>query len=247
VALRCFNTSCPEKISASLDHFVSRAAMNIDGLGPALIQQLLDAGLVSTPADLFFLDATQLASLERMGEKSAANVIAALEAARKNSLDRLLHGLGIRMIGAQAAKQLARQVDDVREFYDMPSERLESIDGIGPVMAQSLRLYFDNGQNRDCVERMRAAGVNCAGIRGTVRPEGPLAGKTFVLTGTLERYTRDEARRLIEERGGKVVSTVSAKTDFVVAGSEPGSKLEKARTIGVTTIGEKEFIEMLGQ
>jgi DNA ligase (NAD+) len=246
VALRCLNTSCPARSFASLEHFVSRTAMNIENLGPALLEQLLDLKLVETPADLFSLKVETLAGLERMGEKSAVNITGALEAAKKNPLDKLIHGLGIRMIGAQAAKALARSVDDIKEFYDMPPDRLEQIDGLGSKTAQSVRLYFDNPKNRELVERLRASGVNCSGLP-KASSTGKLSGKTFVLTGSLERFSRDEARARIEALCGKVSASVSKKTNYIVAGSDPGSKLDKAKALGVEIIDENTFVKLIGE
>ena len=245
VALRCCNTSCPARIFASLEHFVSRSAMNIEGVGPALLEQLLQENLVKTPADLFALTTNQLSALDRMGEKSAQNIVAAIAAAKANPLDRLIHGLGIRGIGAQAAKVLARRVDDIRDLYEMSREDLERIEGIGPAMAHSIRIYFDSPRNRELVETLRGYGVNCAGLPKKAAG-GALAGKTFVLTGALERFSREQAKERIEALGGRVSSSVSKKTDYVVAGSEPGSKLDKARTLGVTVIGEAEFLTLVG-
>lgn len=245
VALRCMNTtSCPAQLFASLSHFVSRPAMNIDSIGPALLRQLLDKGLVCTVADLFALRVEDLSGLERMGEKSAHNVLASLETAKANGLDKLIHGLGIRMIGAQAAKALAREVDDIAELYGKPREELEAIEGIGPHMAQSIRAFFDREQNRKLIETLRLQGVN---LKGTPKPQaaGALAGKTVVLTGTLSRYSRQEAKERIEQRGGKTSSSVSKKTDYVVAGESPGSKLTKAQQLGVQVIDEGELERLL--
>ncbi|MBD3347044.1 MAG: NAD-dependent DNA ligase LigA [Chitinivibrionales bacterium] len=244
VALRCLNSSCPDQIFASLTHFVSRTAMNIDTLGPALIKQLIDNDLVHTPADLYTLQQDRLASLERMGEKSAQNVLEALEKSKSNPVDKLLHGLGIRMVGAQAAKILSRHFDDIRDLYDIPAEKLEAIDGIGPRMAQSIRLYFDRPQNRELIERFREYGLNLKGKPRSQR-EGPFSGKTFVITGTLERFTREEAKELIEQRAGKASSSVSKKTDYVVVGENAGSKLTKAQQLGVKVLSEDEFLGML--
>lgn len=246
VALRCVNNSCPAQMFASLQHFVSRAAMNIDGLGPAILRQLIEHGLVKTFADLYDLTEEPLAGLERMGEKSARNLVRSIEESKVNPLDRLIHGLGIRMIGAQAAKVLARNVEDLAELHDMPQEKLESLEGIGPTMAQSVRLHFDRPANRDLTERFRRAGLNLKGLAG---PEGelPLKGMTFVLTGSLPGYTREQAKTLIEERGGKVSSSVSKKTSYVVAGADPGSKLIKAQSLGVNVIDEERFRAMIGE
>ena len=244
VALRCVNNSCPAQVFASLTHFVSRPAMNIDGLGPALIEKLLDAKLVRTCADLFTLTHRQLAGLEGLGEKSAANIIAAINSAKDAPLDRLIHGIGIRMVGAQTARILAREVEDIVDLFDMPAERLEALENIGPQVAQSIRIYFDRQENRDLVLRLKELGVNCNGLE---KPEGSLSfsGKTFVLTGSMAAYSREEAKSLIESLGGHVSGSVSKKTDYVVAGEDPGSKLEKARSLGVTVLSEDDFVALL--
>ncbi|MFP4417948.1 MAG: NAD-dependent DNA ligase LigA [Chitinispirillaceae bacterium] len=245
VALRCINTACPAQQFAALNHFVSRSAMNIDGLGPSLLQQLLDREMIHDPSDLYILTRGQLAGLERMGEKSADNIVSAIDKSRHNPLDRLLHGLGIRMVGATAAKLLAQSVTDVRDLYTKPLEELEEIDGIGSVMAQSIRAYFDRQENQHLINRLIDRGVNSKGIFREPQGEQPLSGKTFVLTGTLERFTRAEAAGQIEKRGGKVTSSVSKKTDYVVAGADPGSKLDKANTLGISVLNEREFEELL--
>ena len=244
VALRCVNNSCPAQLFASLTHFVSRSAMNIEGLGPALIAKLLEAGLIKNVADLFTLARERLAGLEGMGEKSAANIIDALEASKKNTLDRLLHGIGIRMVGAQTARVLAQEVRDIADLFTMPSEKLEALPNIGPRVAQSVRSFFDREENRKLIERLRECGINCKGME---KPAGntAFAGKTFVLTGGLAKYSREEAARLIEERGGHASGSVSKKTDYVVAGEDPGSKLDKARMLGVVVLSEAEFIKMI--
>jgi DNA ligase (NAD+) len=244
VALRCFNNSCPAQIFASLDHFISRQAMDIQGMGPALLRQLIDTGLVRTIADLYALTREQLLALERMGDKSAPNIVAAIDKSKSNPLERLLHGLGIRMIGAQAAKLLAREVTDIAGLYDKSEDDLTKIEGIGPAMAQSIRIYFDRKENRAVIARLREAGVNCAGMQRSAEA-GPLRGKTFVLTGALEAFTREQAAAEIERRGGRVAASVSKKTSYVVAGAEAGSKLDKAQKLGVVVIGEEEFKRLL--
>ncbi len=253
VALRCINTSCPAQIFASLNHFVSREAMNIEGLGPALIEQLIQKNLVHTPADLFSLTHENLASCERMGEKSAENILRALEKAKANPLHRLVHGLGIRMIGAQASKILADAVENIEELlsFDMDYyERLRRegrLNTIGPNMAKSIQLYFQQEKNRELVKSLRAAGVNCHGnAPKTSSGNPPLTGKTYVLTGSLQRFTREQARDYIEKLGGRVSSTVSKKTDAVIAGSDPGSKYSKAQKLGIPIIDESAFLELLG-
>jgi DNA ligase (NAD+) len=244
VALRCVNNSCPAQLFASLSHFVSRSAMNIDGLGTALIAKLLEAGLIKNVADLFTLAPAKLANLEGMGEKSAANIIDALGASKKNTLDRLLHGIGIRMVGAQTARVLAQEVKDIADLFDMPAEKLEALPNIGPQVAQSVRSFFDREQNRTLVERLRDFGVNCKGMDKPAK-SAAFSGKTFVLTGGLAKYSREEAKALVEARGGHVSGSVSKKTDYVVAGEEPGSKLDKAKSLGVTILKEQEFVAML--
>ena len=249
VALRCFNNSCPAQIFASLEHFVSRGAMNVESLGPARLRQLLDKKMVSTVADLYILKKEQLAGLERMGEKSALNVIAALEKSKSNPLDKLINGLGIRMVGAQSAKQLAASIRDIDELYGLSVDDIRTrmeIKTEDARVATSIRAFFDQDQNRTLVETLRRHGVNCSG-GGGVKPEaGVFAGKTFVLTGSLEKYTREQAGAEIEKRGGRVSASVSKKTDYVLAGAEPGSKLDKAKELGVKIIAEKEFEKLTG-
>ncbi len=246
VALRCINTSCPAQIFASLNHFVSREAMNIEGLGPAIIEQLITTNLVSTPADLFTLSTDALKELERMGTKSAENAVTAINNAKKNPLHRLIHGLGIRMIGAQSAKILAAAVDDIKDLAAMTVEQLTALDTIGPNMAASVTLYFQQEKNRELVNRLRAAGVNCSGDKDQEsEAPRPLTGKTYVLTGSLEEFTRDQAQEYIEKLGGKVSSSVSKKTAAVIAGKEPGSKFNKAQQLGIDIIDEAAFLKML--
>jgi DNA ligase (NAD+) len=244
VALRCVNNSCPAQVFASLTHFASRPAMNIDGLGPALIEKLLKAKLVHSSADLFTLEHGQLAVLEGLGDKSAANIVSAVGAAKRNTLDRLIHGLGIRMVGAQTARVLAGAVRDIVELFDIPAEKLESLENIGPQVAQSVRTYFDRQENRDLVLRLKGLGVNCKGLE---KPETPssFSGKTFVLTGGLAGFSREEAKSKIESLGGHVSSSVSKKTDYLVAGADPGSKLDKAKSLGAAVLSEVEFVAML--
>jgi DNA ligase (NAD+) len=246
VALRCINNSCPAQLLASLEHFVSRACMDIRGLGPALLKQLVDAGQIKTIADLYTLSKDRLAALEHMGDKSADNILEAIDKSKNAPLDRLLHGLGIRMVGAQNARLLAGQVADITDLYAMSADDLCAIEGFGPIMAQSVRLYFDRPENRELIDCLKSLGVATA---GTPPPStaGPFFGKTFVLTGTLASFTRDEAAGEILQRGGKVSASVSKKTSFVVAGSEPGSKIDKAEKFGVTILGEEAFKGMLGE
>jgi len=245
VAIRCVNNSCPAQLFASITHFVSRAAMNIEGIGPSLIAKLLEAGFIHTVADLFTLDKERLALLEGLGEKSAQNILNALNASKKSPLDRLIHGIGIRMVGAQTAKILAREVADIAELYTMPADRLCTMKNVGEQVAQSVRSFFDREENRNLIERLRSLGVNCEGLEKPAGT-GALDGKTFVLTGALARFTREQAAALIEERGGQVSASVSRKTSFVVSGEEAGSKLVKAQTLGVPILSEEDFVKLLG-
>jgi DNA ligase (NAD+) len=250
VALRCFSKSCRAQIAAALEHFVSRGAMNVESMGPALLQQLIEKKMVRTIADLYELTKDHLSALDRMGDKSAQNIIDALEKSKTKPLDKLINGLGIRMVGAQSAKVLAAAVGDIRELYAMPADEVRNRMGIKTEdarVAGSIRSFFDGEQNRALVEKLRGLGVNCRGGGGVRRPSGALAGTTFVLTGTLEKYTREEAAAEIEKRGGRVSSSVSKKTSGVVAGAEAGSKLDKAEKLGVKIISEAEFEKILGK
>jgi DNA ligase (NAD+) len=219
--------------------------MDIRKVGPALIDHCIGAGLTKDAADLYSLTLDQLIRLERMAEKSAQNVLDSIEESKHNQLDKLLHGLGIRMIGAQSAKLLAHEINDIGDLFSMSVDDLCRIESIGPTMAQSIRYFFDQKENRDLIDRLREAGVNLSGTP-KVSSSGIFSNKTIVLTGTLLHFTRESATREIESRGGKVSSSVSKKTDFVLAGADPGSKMEKALTLGIEIINEQDFITMLG-
>ena len=244
VAIRCFNSSCPALLLASLEHFVSRSSMDIHGLGPATISQFAASGLVHNAADLYALTKESLVNLERMADKSAQNVIDAVEKSKHTTLDKLIHGLGIRMIGAQSAKVLAQNVTTIRDLFTMSKDELERIETIGPTMAQSIRLFFDSAENQALIESLVSHGLNIQGIP-KLKTGGILQGKTFVLTGALDHFTREQAGEEIENRGGKVTNSVSRKTDFVVAGADPGSKIDKAQTLGVRIIDENQFKELI--
>jgi DNA ligase (NAD+) len=250
VALRCINPSCPAQIREGLIHFVSRNAMNIDGLGEKVITQLFNHQLIHDVADLYVLQRDELLKLERMGEKSVDNLLSSIEASKENSLERLLFGLGIRLVGEKAAKTLAKTFGHLDDLLKATEEYLMAIDEIGPKMADSIVTYFHSEQVRQTIERLGQAGVNLAykGPRGTdlAMADSPFAGKTVVLTGTLEKMGRKDAQAKIEELGGKVSSSVSSKTDLVVAGESAGSKLKKAEELGVKVITEEEFLAMLG-
>jgi DNA ligase (NAD+) len=245
---RCVNTGCPARIRRSLEHFASRRAMNIEGLGEALVDQLVRTGLVRDVADLYRLTAGQLESLDRMGPKSAENLVREIAASRSLEPWRLLFGLGIRHVGERAAQALVRAFGSIDAIETATLEQLQQVEDIGPVVAASVREYFDEPSNRERLARLRAAGLRTSGREpGGPAAPGPLAGKTFVLTGALSSMTREEAAAAIEAAGGRVAGSVSRKTDYVVAGSEPGSKLEKARAAGVAVLDEAAFLALLGR
>jgi DNA ligase (NAD+) len=240
---RCVNANCPAKLRESIRHFASRGVMNIEGMGDALVNQLVEAGLVKSVADVYDLTEPQLLELERMGKKSAENILREIENSKKLPLERVIYGLGIRMVGERTAQFLAEHFGSMDALMAASEEELQAVNEIGPRVSQSIREFFDEPKNVALVERLRRAGLTFKGQkkqRGTA-----LAGKTFVLTGTLERHTRDEAKKLIEDAGGKVSGSVSKKTDYVVAGAEAGSKLDKAKELGVAVIGEKEMEELV--
>jgi len=244
-AHRCTNMACPARLQESLIHFASRNAMDIDGLGPALIKQLVERGLVQSPADLYSLDREELLELERMGEKSANKLLRALKESKERPYDRLLFGLGIRFVGSRVAQILASKFASLAELMAAGEEELMAIPEIGPKVAASVRRFFAEPRNRRVVAGLLAAGVNSgAAGQGEGEPQ-PLAGKAFVLTGSLSRYTRGEASRLIERLGGQVRGSVSRKTDYVVAGSDPGGKLDRARELGVPILTEEDFVQLL--
>lgn len=243
---RCENSSCPAKLRRGLEHFASRGAMNIEGLGESLVGQLCDAALVTSLADLYRLDAPTLENLERMGKKSAAKVLAEIEKSKRNPVWRLIYGLGIRHVGERGAQVLADHFGSVDDIMRATVDELEEVREIGPVVAASIRAWFDEPHNRELIEGFRTAGVTLTGERKTA-PAGPrpLAGRTYVLTGTLETMSREEAQRRLEALGAKVTGSVSKKTTAVVVGAEAGSKLEKARKLGVPTLDEPAFLRLI--
>jgi len=246
VAHRCTNASCPAQLREKILHWASRGAMDVDGLGEALAQQLVDQGLVRDLADLYELDHATLAALERMGSQSAANLLAALDRSKQRGFRHVLFGLGIRYVGARAASILAESFPSLDALMDADRERLEAIDGVGPKVAEAIREFFDAAENRRLVERLGAHGVDLR-RRGGPAAEGPLVGKTFVLTGSLAGFSREEAKAQIEARGGRVAGSVSGKTDYVVAGESPGGKLDRARELGVDVLDEAAFQALLAR
>ena len=243
-ALRCVNPECPAQLLRHLIHFASRDAMDVEGLGPAVLEQLLDKGLVKSPADLYRLTVPRLMELERMGEKSSQNLVDAIAKTKENDLYRLIFALGIRHIGLKAAKLLTERFCSVDEIFAASPEEIAAIEGFGGVMAESVADFFAQPGTARLVGELRDAGVNLAS-RAHETADARFAGKTFVLTGTLPTMTRSEASALVERFGGKVSSSVSRKTSFVLAGEEAGSKLTKANQLGVTVIDEEEFLRML--
>jgi len=244
VDYRCVNANCPAKLRETILHYASRGVMNIDGMGDALVTQLTDRGLVKNVADIYKLTKADLLSLERMGEKSAQNVLNEIEASKKLPLERVIFGLGIPFVGERTAQFLAEHFGSLDALMNASQEDLEEVNEVGPRIAESIRKFFEEPRNRDLVNRLRDAGLTLSGKK---RERGTkLAGKTFVLTGTLLKYTRDEAKKLIEDAGGRVSGSVSKKTDYVVAGSDAGSKLDKAKELGVAVIEEKEMEKLVG-
>lgn len=242
-ALRCTGAECPAQLLRNLTHFASRNAMDIDGLGPAVIQQLVDSGLVRTAADLYSLRPEQIAELDRMGQKSARNAVEAIARSREDDLWRLIFALGIRQVGEKAAKVLAARFGSMDALSTATEEELTAIDDVGPITAKYIRQWMDSPQSQDLLARLKAAGLNMTCKEEMV--DRRFAGMTFVLTGALEKFTRDEAGEMIEKRGGKVSGSVSKKTSYVVAGENAGSKLQKAQQLGIPVLTEDEFLEFL--
>jgi DNA ligase (NAD+) len=236
---------CPAQRKQALLHFASRRAMDIDGLGEKIVDQLVDGGLVRTPADLYRLRADDLAALERMGEKSAANLAAAIDASRATTLARLIYALGIRNVGESTARDLAQAFGDVEALMHADAEALQRVPDVGPVVAQSIADFFAEAHNREVVKRLLAAGVRAAAPAARQPAASAAAGKKFVLTGTLPSMSREQAAALIEAAGGSVAGSVSKKTDFVVAGTDPGGKYEKARALGIPVLDEAGLLELL--
>jgi DNA ligase (NAD+) len=241
---RCINPSCPAKLRESILHFASRRAMDIDGLGEALVDQLLASGLVRAIPDLYKLSRERLVELERMGEKSAENLLGEIAVSKTRDLDRLVFALGIRHVGERTAQVLAGRFRSLDALAAAPAEELTQIADVGPKVAESIRFFFAQPENRVLVRRLRAAGLNMAAKDKRVAPR-PLEGQVFVLTGTLATCTRDEARERLEALGAEVGSSVTKKTTWLIAGESPGSKLERARQLGVKIIGEKEFLKLV--
>jgi DNA ligase (NAD+) len=247
VAYRCVGIECPAKLFRSIVHFASRDAMNIDGLGPAIIEELLNKKFIEGVADLYYLyqKKDELVKMERMGKKSIENLLNSIEKSKKNNIDRLIFGFGIRHIGLRAAQLLSENFGSIDELKNANVEDIIRINEFGEIMAQSIVRFFRQEQTLDTLEKLRAAGVNFTSLGREEFKDNRFQGLTFVLTGALAAYTRSEASRLIESYGGKVSGSVSRKTDYVLAGEDAGSKLEKARQLGIKVIDEEEFKKMI--
>ncbi|MCI9511373.1 NAD-dependent DNA ligase LigA [Oscillospiraceae bacterium 50-60] len=242
-ALRCTGAECPAQLLRNITHFASRDAMDIEGLGPAVVQQLVDSGLIRNAADLYALRAGDVAKLERMGAKSAENLIRAIEKSKGNDLSKLIYGLGIRQVGEKAAKVLASHFKTFDALKAASLEELTEIDDVGEITAQCIADYLAEPQSQDLLRRLREAGVNMESIQQMV--DERFAGMTFVLTGTLTRFDRKAAQAMIEERGGKAAGSVSKRTTYVVAGEAAGNKLKKAQELEIPVLTEEEFANML--
>lgn len=246
VTIRCVNPHCPAQLKARLRHFAGRGAMDIEGMGGALIDQLVERGMVKDLADLYHLEPAELAGLERMGEKSASNLRRALDGSKTQSLARFIFGLGIRHVGTGAARILARAYGSLGKLRAADEEELAALHEIGPVLAASVTTYFAQPETRRLLARLAEAGVAPPKEEVSTSNDAALANRTFVLTGTLPSMTREQARELIEAAGGRVTSSVSKKTDYVVAGADPGSKLDKAEKLGIEVLAEADLRRLLG-
>ena len=242
-AVRCTGIECPAKLYRNLVHFVSREAMNIDGLGENIIGVLLERKMISNIADIYDLKFEDIASLKKNGKKFAQNLIDSINASKENDLYRLITALGIRHVGVKAAKILAKQYDNMDNLAEATIEDLSQVEDIGTIVANSIREFFEQEQTKDLIRRLKDAGVNMQRIKDD-NEDDRFAGKTFVLTGSLEKYSREEASNIIEKFGGKTSSSVSKKTSYVLAGEDAGSKLTKAQSLGVQIITEAEFEKM---
>jgi len=245
VARRCLNSNCPARVRESLSHFASRPVMDIDGMGEALVDQLVDKGLMKSIADIYQLTLDQLLNLERMGDKSASKILANIEASKRRPVARLLSGLGIPYVGERTAQILADRFGGVDALAQADETQLQTAEEVGPKVSESIRKFFAEPHNRELIERLRAAGLQFEGEIRNTTSFGPLTGMTFVLTGTLPTLSREEAKQKIEAAGGKVTGSVSKRTSVVVAGEEAGSKLEKARELGIEVWAESRLLERL--
>jgi len=244
---RCQNMNCPAQLRGSIQHFVSRRAMNIDGLGDKLIEQMVGSGLINNVADLYFLKTGQIVALERMAEKSAQNVIDAIETSRHTTLARLIHALGIRNVGEHMGKLLGKHFGNLEKLMSASFDELNNIDGVGPIVAQSIINFFAEEKNRLTITRLIEGGVAIQTFEVENTEFLAFAGKTFVFTGTLTQFTRDVAKEMVEKLGAHSSSSVSKKTDYVVVGENAGSKADTARNLGLPILNEIEFLALIQQ
>ena len=240
-AVRCINSSCPAKLTESVKHFASRQAMDIEGIGDALSNELVESGLIKDLSDIYYLKKEDILGLERKADKSADNILAAIEASKGRGLDRVIFALGILNVGRRAAELLAENFGDIDALMKARDDSLTAIEGIGPKIAASVTAYFKDKHNHHLIEKLKKAGVKLQTAVGRLQSAGKLAGKTFVFTGTLAGMSREEAEALVRSLGGKATSSVSKSTDYVVAGSDPGSKYAKAEKLGVKVLSQQEF------
>jgi len=243
-ALRCQNIACPAQVKRLIAHYASKGAMNIDGMGPAIIEQLIDKEFVKDIADLYSLTEEDVSKLERMAQKSASNVIKAIEASKKKSLSKLLFGLGIRHVGIVAAEAISKRTGSIEKVMNMSPEELEKVDDIGPVMAESIIRFFKNEKNIKTIEKLKKAGLTMEENISTYSQNSVFFQRRFVFTGTLSSMSRNEASEKVKKAGGKVSSSLTKGTDFLVYGEKAGSKVEKAKKWGIKVISEKEFLEI---
>ena len=242
-AMRCTGAECPAQLTRTITHFASKDAMDIDGLGPSLVQALVDAGMVKSPADLYDLTEEPVAALERMGQKSAENLIRAIQGSKTAGMARVLYALGIRQVGSAAARTLALRFGSMEALMTADEETLVAVEDVGPITAANIAGWFRGEQSKHLISRLKEAGVSMASTEEAA--DTRLAGQTIVLTGTLSSMSRSEAEGRIQALGGKAASSVSKKTSLVVAGENAGSKLAKAESLGVKVIGEEEFLDMI--
>jgi len=245
VAVRCENLQCPAQLKRWISYFAARGAMDIEGLGEVLVDQLVDSGLVKSPADLYRLKKEDLLKLERIADKSAENLLRAIEESRRRELWRLIFALGIPHVGSRTAQVLAEEFGSLDALAEADRERLEAIADIGPIVAESIQRFFRDPRNRKLIRELKEVGVRTREPRRKASAAGPLQGKTVVLTGALSGYTRQQAEELIRRMGGKPSGSVSSRTDLVIVGENPGSKYDKARKLGVPIADEKAFVKML--
>jgi DNA ligase (NAD+) len=246
VFARCVNTSCPARLRESILHFAGRPCMEIDGLGEALVSQLVDKGMVKSVPDLYHLDPGRLAALERMGPKSAANLARQIEKSKSASFDRVIHALGIRFVGERTARLLADAFPDMDALRRATEEDLLKVHEVGPKVAQAIRQFFEQPQNREMIDRLKAAGVTMRTVERGGAETGPFTGSTVVITGSIPGYTRDEIKMMLLRQGARVSDSVSKKTDIVIHGADPGSKLDKARALGIRLVDADEFRRLAG-